>query len=405
MTNGNKKAVKLSVKTAMTAAVLTALLFRLPAEAAISKPMPRPAAEKAGAENAEKRQEEENKKNRAAMLDRLRRQYPGLDIPEDSDILWADSAESDSDSRQENDGNENLFAEFRDDSDEADFYASEPTPQDLEDAQLAQLWMDVREDLDLREIDRKALALVREFAGAKHAVPPTPGQNGAVTYNFGDHIPKIVCRTNRITDISLEAGEQVMGVHMGDTVRWQIAPSKSGAGAAETVHVIVKPLVPDISTNLVVMTDRRTYNIDLVASATDFIPSVRFAYPADTMSSWEAFMKSNRAKAKDEITLPGSYGMSPDDLYFGYEVKKGASYEWAPLRIFDDGVKTYIEMPAKYKSMEAPVVMFFEGKEKKMVNYRVKDRFYIIDRIMSGKAALILGQKQVVIQRVSPRKK
>ena len=97
--------------------------------------------------------------------------------------------------------------------------------------------------------------------------------------------------------------------------------------------------------------------------------------------------------------------MAPEDLYFGYEIKKGASYEWAPVRVFDDGVKTYIEMPAKYKSLEAPVVMFFEGRQKKIVNYRVKDRFYVIDRVMSAKAELLLGQKQVVIQRLAPAKK
>jgi type IV secretion system protein VirB9 len=152
------------------------------------------------------------------------------------------------------------------------------------------------------------------------------------------------------------------------------------------------------------MTDRRTYNFDLVASATDFIPSVRFAYPDDVMSAWGSFIKTNQTKAQEGgITLPGNYRMSPDELYFGYEIKKGASYEWAPVRIFDDGVKTYIEMPAKYKSLEAPVVMFFEGKQKKIVNYRIKDRFYIVDRIMSSKAALIVGQKQVVIQKVDSK--
>jgi type IV secretion system protein VirB9 len=210
---------------------------------------------------------------------------------------------------------------------------------------------------------------------------------------------------NRVTDISLEAGEHVTGVHMGDTVRWQIAPSKSGVGETETIHVIVKPLVPDISTNLLIMTDRRTYNLDLVASATEFIPSVRFAYPSGFMSSWEEFIKTNAKTKNDTITLPGTYGISPDNLYFGYEISKGSSYEWAPVRIFDDGTKTYIEMPAKYKSLEVPVVMFFEGRQKKIVNYRIKDRFYIVDRIMSGKAALIVGQKQVVIQRISPHKK
>ena len=379
-------------------------------EAAIPKPAPRPEMEKT--QNAKKQQT--NNEDRAAALERLRKQYPGLEIPDGSEIVWADPEAKGGDSAPET-AAEDLFSGFAAENEDmggleytselpGDDYA--PTPQELQDAQLAQAWMDVQEDLQLREIDRKALSLVREFASAKHATPPTPGQNGAVTYNFGGHIPKIVCKMNRVTDISLQAGEHVTGVHMGDSARWQIAPSKSGVGETETVHVIVKPLVPDISTNLVIMTDRRAYNLDLVASATEFIPSVRFAYPDDATSSWSAFIDGNRAKAENgEITLTGGHNMAPEDLYFGYEIKKGASYEWAPVRVFDDGVKTYIEMPAKYKSLEAPVVMFFEGRQKKIVNYRVKDRFYVIDRVMSAKAALLLGQKQVVIQRLAPAKK
>jgi type IV secretion system protein VirB9 len=374
--------------------------------------------EKANAENAKKQQEEKKQASRAATLERLRKQYPDLDIPDDVEIVWtpAETAVSSEDNTSVEatfETEEDLFAGFSAPSQEdlggMEYTSEIPTddntyvlsPQEIQDAQTAQLWMDVQEDLELREIDRKALTLVRDFAGAKNAVPPTPGQNGAVTYNFGDHIPKIICRMNRVTDISLQAGEHVTGVHMGDTVRWQIAPSKSGFAETETIHVIVKPLVPDISTNLVIMTDRRTYNLDLVASTTEFIPAVRFAYPDDTMASWGVFLKEHQARTKEDgITLPGTYKMSPDDLYFGYKILKGSSYEWAPIRIFDDGTKTYIEMPAKYKSLEAPVVMFFEGKQKKIVNYRVKDRFYIVDRIMSGKAALIVGQKQVVIQRL-----
>jgi type IV secretion system protein VirB9 len=400
-------------------------LFLVPSvsAAAIPKPAPRPALEKANTENAKKQQEEKEKTNREAALERLRQQYPDLDIPSDVEVVWAESAENSVESNpqntqaQDNSSDDDLFAGFPSSSSNdlgGMEYTSDlptdsnqylPTPQELQDAQLAQLWMDVQEDLNLREIDKKALTLVREFAGAKYATSPTPGQNGSVTYNFGDHIPKILCRMNRVTDISLEAGEHVTGVHMGDTVRWQISPSKSGVGETETIHVIVKPLMPDISTNLVIMTDKRTYNLDLVSSLTDFIPSVRFSYLDDVIAAWGAFIKTHQAKTNDDgITLPGTYRMSPEDLYFGYEIKKGSSYEWAPVRIFDDGVKTYIEMPAKFKSLEAPVVMFFEGKQKKIVNYRVKDRFYIVDRIMSGKASLIVGKKQVVIQRISSRK-
>jgi type IV secretion system protein VirB9 len=155
--------------------------------------------------------------------------------------------------------------------------------------------------------------------------------------------------------------------------------------------------MPDIRTNLLVMTSLRTYNLDLISSASNFIPSVRFSYPEDALNGWRAFIEEGKKKQVREDQ--DVYTLSPDDLYFGYQVTKGKEQPWRPLRVFDDGTKTYIEMPAKYKSLEAPVLMFYEGSQLKLVNYRVKDRFYIADRIMTKKAVLMAGKSRVVIER------
>ena len=189
-------------------------------------------------------------------------------------------------------------------------------------------------------------------------------------------------------------------VHAGDTARWQISPARSGPDGQETVHVIIKPLMPDIRTNLLIMTDRRTYNLDLLSSVNDFIPAVRFSYPDDVLNSWNTFIAEARKKKDSEVVLADAYSLSPDSLYFGYEIStKNKTLPWKPVRVFDDGMKTYIEMPARYKSLEAPVLMFYEGKQLKLVNYRVKDRYYIVDRVMTGRAVLMAGQSRVVIER------
>jgi type IV secretion system protein VirB9 len=371
--------------------------------AAIPEPAPRPAPREQAQEKQEKDVFDSDK-----ALKKLREQYPNLKIPASSDVQWitptGEGAEADIQKALENDAviyspDPYQVARYEDEDEESGEGREEYTAQEIRDAQLAQYWLDVKEDLKLREIDEKALKLVQEFAGAKDAVPPIQGQNGALNYSYGDHIPKIVCRPNRITDVSLQPGEKVTAVHAGDTARWQINPAKSGAGDDETVHVVIKPLVPDISTNLVVMTDRRTYNLDLVSSSREFIPSVRFSYPDDTIRSWNAFIAENRAKRQNELVLSEGANLPPDDLYFGYEIVKGKGAPWKPVRVFDDGLKTYIEMPVKYRSMEAPVLLFYEGRQQKLVNYRVKEKFYIVDRIMTKKAVLIAGKTRVVIER------
>lgn len=375
---------------------ITSLVGVVPAFGAIPQPKARPEVRKA---------QEEAKQQKAVdnSLEELRRKYPNLNIPASTDVQWVSPTgqgeAADIDAALRN-GSVRYSPDRYQEAQEYEDDEHAPTPEELKDAQLAQQWFDVKEDLHLREVDQKALALVKEYAGARNGVPPVQGQNGAVTYTFGDYVPRIVCQPNRITTVALQAGERVTAVHAGDTTRWQISPAKSGSGDGETVHVVIKPLVPDISTNLVIMTDKRAYNLDLISSAKNYIPSARFTYPDDTVSDWQKFIETGQNKRRDEVVLStGIHNLTPDDLYFGYEILKGKSFSWSPVRVFDDGTKTYIEFPSKYKALEAPVLLFYEGQQQKLVNYRVKDRFYIVDRIMTKKAVLIAGKSRVVIER------
>ena len=76
-------------------------------------------------------------------------------------------------------------------------------------------------------------------------------------------------------------------------------------------------------------------------------------------------------------------------MFFNYRVKGDDTIR--PIRVFDDGKKTYIQMSEVAKNREAPahVVIGPDGKQE-MVNYRVKDDMYIVDRLFE-RAELILG--------------
>src|SRR6266480_3302207 len=56
----------------------------------------------------------------------------------------------------------------------------------------------------------------------------------------------------------------------------------------------------------------------------------------------------------------------------------------------DDGVKTYIQMPQEAIHRELPVLVIKTAVGSEMVNYRVKDNVYIVDRLFD-RAALLLG--------------
>lgn len=106
------------------------------------------------------------------------------------------------------------------------------------------------------------------------------------------------------------------------------------------------------------------------------------------------------------MTIPET-GEYLGNLNFGYSISGDAS--WKPLRVYNDGVKTIIQMPSSMAQTEAPTLLvirkdggLFSDDETVMVNYRVQDDRYIVDTIFD-KAILIAGvgssQDRVTITR------
>ena len=82
--------------------------------------------------------------------------------------------------------------------------------------------------------------------------------------------------------------------------------------------------------------------------------------------------------------------MAADKLDFDYTFRSRYRH-LRPVRIFDDGEKTYIKMPAEMAHREAPVLVVLGADGKgEMTNYRVKDQTYIVDRLFD-RANLVLG--------------
>src|SRR3546814_13416418 len=91
---------------------------------------------------------------------------------------------------------------------------------------------------------------------------------------------------SQVTDIALMEGEQLVGpgpVAAGDHVRWIIGDTVSGTGERSRVHILVKPTRPDLTTNLVINTDRRTYHLELRATERTWMASVSWNYPQDRL--------------------------------------------------------------------------------------------------------------------------
>lgn len=201
---------------------------------------------------------------------------------------------------------------------------------------------------------------------------------------------QVYAAPGRITDIVLQPGETLVAtgpVAAGDTTRWVIGDTESGAGPERRVHILVKPTRQGLSTNLVINTNRRTYHLDLSATVATAMVSVAWRYPQDEQ---RAALESARAKAA-EVALQRPAAV--EDLNFGYRIK-GAHPAWRPSRVFDDGRQTVIEFPASVAQDQLPPLFVGDGRgpPRDLVNYRVKGRTVIVDRLFKS-AELRLGDR------------
>ena len=219
--------------------------------------------------------------------------------------------------------------------------------------------------------------------------------NAVQVYPYTDGILyRLYAAPEQVTDIALQPGETLSSVSAGDTVRWIVGDTASGVGDAKQVHVLVKPSGPGLKTNLVVMTNRRSYHLALESTDRTAMAVISWTYPQDQL-----FALQRQAKAADDAQ-PIASGVALEDLHFRYAIT-GDNPPWKPVRAFDDGTKVYIEFPDRIDQGEAPP-LFVVGPsgDNQLVNYRVRRNYYIVDRLFAA-AELRLGQKPQQAVRIS----
>lgn len=225
----------------------------------------------------------------------------------------------------------------------------------------------------------RAARIEPEETGFDNAIQRYAYQEGALY--------QVYASPGQVTDIALQEGEKLVGpgpVASGDTVRWMIGDTISGTGESARVHILVKPTRPDIATNLVINTDRRTYHIELRARPRVYMASVSWTYPADEL------IALHKAEVAAAVAVPVAEGLTLERLNFDYRLW-GDKPDWRPVRVFDDGRQTFLEFsPDIARGDMPPFFVIGEGGAAELVNYRVSGRFLVVDRLFA-KAELRLG--------------
>jgi type IV secretion system protein VirB9 len=269
-----------------------------------------------------------------------------------------------------------------------------------------------------RDTSDPVAAATREYRAG--GIARTVVEGNFLTVPYGHAQPTLTCAVLRACVIELEPGEIVLSRIAGDTERWEITPAPAGQDG-RTVLIVVKPRDCDITTNLVLSTDRRVYDLTLdsppcaahsggrvrggtvnvSASPTNpqqpYARHVRFYYPDETVAAWTSPAAAPEAPP---VTI------APDvlSLNFKYRVKKDREFPWAPAQVFDDGTRVYVKLPDEARHAALPVLFILEGDgSRTLLNYSVVGGdTYVTDRLFD-RAVLIAGvagkERQVVMER------
>ena len=159
---------------------------------------------------------------------------------------------------------------------------------------------------------------------------------------------QVYASPGRVTDIVLQQGEELVSVSAGDTVRWIVGDTTSASGAAQRVHVLVKPM----RANLQDQPRHHHQPAPLSARAHGDREDVDGVGVVELSAGSARAAEAPGAASRRSGTRCARHRRSRR-LAFRYDIS-GDTPSWRPLRAFDDGEHVYIQFPAGIAQGELP---------------------------------------------------
>lgn len=217
--------------------------------------------------------------------------------------------------------------------------------------------------------------------------PSRDGFNAArhdYTYRDGA-LYELITNPNFISTILLEPGESLVEIAAGDTSRWMVSQATTESEREERTIVLIKPQAANLRTNVVLLTDRRTYLIEAISQAGEaYAAQIAWSYPETEL----AYSAPRMEAIRDDYRIRAVRGRTP---------------AWSPRRVYDDGARTWIDFPRVAGALDLPPLFVITAEGAEIVNYRVEAGAagprYEIDRIFDV-AELRLGARSPTIVRI-----
>ncbi len=219
------------------------------------------------------------------------------------------------------------------------------------------------------------------------------GKLKAFKFKSGN-IYEVHCQTYHSTIIQFEPGETMTEVpYISEPEVWKLARGIGNVENLETELLIIKPDYSGLTSTLIIVTNRRIYQMELKSHKDYYMPYVQWSYPraVEDLPSW-----INKKNAENKVKTP--FDFSVEDLQFmsfNYSIKynKAKKPVWTPVQVYDNGKFTYIVLDKNSLHTEVPAV--FIGK-REVSNKEYHNNVIVINQLIK-KVTLRLGSAKVTV--------
>lgn len=196
-------------------------------------------------------------------------------------------------------------------------------------------------------------SIMSVFFGSYAVAENTPISRGIdsriqyIQYN-PDDVVLVKTKAGIATHIVLNPDETYQNHAFGDSEAWNFAEYNNS--------VFIKPKELDGNTNLIILTDKRTYNFYLEVTKTKTF-EVKFIYPDEEKSKQKAqFLANNTDYQLNQL----KNRFSGKKINLAYKIR--GSKDISPINIWDDGTFTYFKFGA---NTDIPAIYYISenGKE------------------------------------------
>ncbi len=209
-----------------------------------------------------------------------------------------------------------------------------------------------------------------------------------------EKIYQVHTRTYHSTIIQLEPGEEMLETpYLSEPDVWRISRGMGIVDGQPTQYLMLKPDYSGLNSTLVIITNRRIYQLEISSYKDHYMPYVKWIYrrQVEDSASWlkhqmELFNEHQKQKEEGKKQF----------IIHNYKMTLSSrKITWKPTAVYDDGQKTYFVLDRKTLNTKLPAI-FNDSRE--IINYEVKDNVLIVNQLIE-KVTLRLGKQTVTIQK------